>query len=445
MEENLSGIFEYEFNFARYIEGRLREIDDLEERRFAKALLLEGLGEVINSSEEKYHRLEEQIFDSIAVSGNSYEIRSTVIKRGDYDPGNRTLFPVCPTDLNREILAENLKQGAGNSCYYGMTVYFKLSDQKLAALEQSERVFPGIIEWKGKQNLVKARIKACRRYRNAVEQLYRVFCDNHVLWETVNTAHLDRCYDVYLEFGQLKTGAVAPEWKEWKITIDFEELEEFSIADCLPLWNVEQIKFRSREFVQPSYETLVYEHEFRMENFSKGDGCLIEKVEDILELRREKGKILMKSYEKTFMDWTAYRVAQNAAKRSAGYQEPVLTNHKKDSFLRRYAEKSGISLQTKADLFRKITEQDIGDYIEIRGYKIAGWQEEYPPDQNMNWFIPEGLLPLKSRKVLLFLFREKTPGYFLNESMVRFVVTQIQRSAGEFYCVGMMEQTAEGS
>ncbi len=57
----LNGIEEYPFDFERYIEERLREIDDLDERRFAKKVLLDGLGRGIRCMEAKYKQLEQRI------------------------------------------------------------------------------------------------------------------------------------------------------------------------------------------------------------------------------------------------------------------------------------------------------------------------------------------------------------------------------------------------
>ncbi len=51
-EENIAAILEYPFDFDRYIQENLRKIDDLDERRFAKAALLEGLGEIIKCMEK---------------------------------------------------------------------------------------------------------------------------------------------------------------------------------------------------------------------------------------------------------------------------------------------------------------------------------------------------------------------------------------------------------
>ena len=52
-ENSVSLLREYPFDFQRYIEVRLREIDDLEERRFAKEVLLHGLEKAISCMEER--------------------------------------------------------------------------------------------------------------------------------------------------------------------------------------------------------------------------------------------------------------------------------------------------------------------------------------------------------------------------------------------------------
>ena len=63
-ENNMSAIREYPFDFDCYLEERLREINDLDERRFTKKLLLNGLGRVIGCMEEKYKKLEQRMGQS---------------------------------------------------------------------------------------------------------------------------------------------------------------------------------------------------------------------------------------------------------------------------------------------------------------------------------------------------------------------------------------------
>lgn len=70
---------------------------------------------------------------------------------------------------------------------------------------------------------------------------------------------------------------------------------------------------------------------------------------------------------------------------------------------------------TKTDLFRRIMELDIRDYIEVIGYEICESTGAYPNVEGMNWFVRDELFPLESRKVLLLKFKEKQPGHYLND------------------------------
>ena len=56
----------------------------------------------------------------------------------------------------------------------------------------------------------------------------------------------------------------------------------------------------------------------------------------------------------------------------------------------------------------------------------------------MNGFACEELFPMESRRTLLLKFQEKQPGHYLNGSMVRFVVSQMQLEINEYRCVGVI-------
>jgi len=90
-ENNLSGMEEYPFDFRRYIEERLREIDDLGERSFAKEVLLTGLGKAIQITEEKYQALERRIYEELELQGSQFEVVTTV-SASFYTEKNGSLF-----------------------------------------------------------------------------------------------------------------------------------------------------------------------------------------------------------------------------------------------------------------------------------------------------------------------------------------------------------------
>ena len=447
-EENLSAIQEYPFDFDRYIEERLREIEDLGERRLAKTVLVEGLGKAIRSMEQRYKALERRIYEEVEIDTSQYGIVTTIVGRECYDPTNDTLFPVIAADLDRK---EQRKLMAEQGQLFLGTVF-------LEAGEGRQREFRTIASFTGLlgQEGTVFHIRPARRYRDAVEELYRIFQDNHIPWETINTAYLDRFYDVYADIDATGLGASHPDTSHEgadrvglpdlsDATIQYGDFEKEVRTDILPLWNIQWMTFDGMDFMLPCTDGKYYEHSFSLEGMAEGDGYLIQSNEDILEIRHEEGKIVIKSERETFEGWRAARIVQKPTVRSLDYDSPLLTNHKKDSFIRRYAESCHSRLMTKSDLFRRIMELDIGDYIEVVGYEIGESMEgvlarEAAPviDGGMDWFVADELFPMESRRILVLQFREKAPGYHLNDSMVRFVISQIQLEISGYRCVGVI-------
>lgn len=92
---------------------------------------------------------------------------------------------------------------------------------------------------------------------------------------------------------------------------------------------------------------------------------------------------------------------------------------------------------TKHDLFRRIMELDIEDYMEVTGYQILEDAQAFPMEEGMNWFIRDELFPMDQRKLLVLEFKEKRPGHFLNKGIIRFVISQMQLEISEYRCVGV--------
>ena len=62
------------FDYENYIQKRLKEIDDLDERRFAKELLTESLGKVLKCTESKYDALEKRIQNELDVPWKNFHV-----------------------------------------------------------------------------------------------------------------------------------------------------------------------------------------------------------------------------------------------------------------------------------------------------------------------------------------------------------------------------------
>lgn len=453
-ENSASLLREYPFDFQRYIEARLREIDDLDERRFAKEVLLHGLGKAISCMEEKYQRLEQRILEEMEIAANQYETVMTIIRREHYDPANGTLYPVSMLDLDREKLAEEFREK--HLCYLG-TIFLEADDAGQQKFSTSGS-FPGRLNGQEVQVLAIPSM----RYQEAVKTLYRVFQDNHIPWKTIHMGYLDKFYDICLDLSEKQMeekeygkdegkGNSSFRYSLEDTEIDFGAMNPQVQRDVIPLWNIEWIDFDSADFMVPCLDGISYEHEFMLNDWAEEDGYMIQANEDILEIRHEKKKIIIKSSQEIFEGWKALHIIHLPAVRSLDYDAPMLSNHKKESFIRRYTQKQGVLLMTKADLFRRVMELDIGDFIELQDIEVGEMREidlsqeklqenrkVYFAEKEMNGFTCEELFPMNSRRVLLLKFQEKQPGHYLNGSMVRFVVSQMQLEINEYRCVGVI-------
>lgn len=437
-EDNLSAILEYPFDFDRYIAQQLRHIDNLDERKFAKQVLVEGFGRMIHQTEAKYKELENRVYQEIDIPNNRYEVVTTVAARKYYDPTNGTLFPVIPFELKREICREELST---QGLLYVGTLFVRGNRQECREFASLKNISGTLhIGTEEKETRYQFQIRKAVRYTEAVEELYRTFMDNHIPWETVNIGFLGKFYDLFLPMeGLYSVGGKLPEFPELEeVNLRLEQYEGIVRKGVIPLWNIDPIVFDSKNFMIPCIDGIYYEHEFKIEEGNRGDGYLIRMQEDILEIRHVAEKIIIKSKEETFKGWGAVRMVQDQTVRSLDYEEPFLSNRKKDSFIKRYANRSGVNLMTRTELFRKIMELEIDTYIEIVDYEILDNGRGYPAQESMNWFMGDELFPQESRRILLLKFKEINPGHYLNDSMMWFVVSHIQMDISEYRCVAIL-------
>ena len=121
-------------DLQQHIRKRLTEIEDLDERKDAREILLEGLVPIFERMEKRYLDLENQIKREIEIPNEKYAVSMTVITQKDYDPINGTLYPVVPALLQED--KEQEKQEA-----MPCIIYFAGSYQKKAEFEKANTLF----------------------------------------------------------------------------------------------------------------------------------------------------------------------------------------------------------------------------------------------------------------------------------------------------------------
>lgn len=420
---------EKRFDYENYIQERLREIGDLDERREAKALLAEGLGRMAAWSEERYASLEERVQRELDAPWRPFHTFTTIIERKDYDPINSFWSPLC---------MEDLQAGHGQEGYE--TVY-------LAADGAACRDFlkAGVVEAQDAQTGQPVRLTVSRpaRYRNCLDRLYALFSGNHVPWQTVHMGHLERFFDLAPEGdrdGEQEAGQAGDGGHRVYRFLD-ERWDGCIRQGMIPLWNIRQIPVRSREFRVPCIDEAYYEHAFYIpEEKGQTDGYLAQAGDGILSIRYEKDKIILKARQDTLEDISVFRLCQAGPEPSAGYRYPVLSNCRLDSLAARYLQKSGRFLQTPAELGRKVQEL-AGSYgMEMAGCEILERAEKGFLSGDMNDFAGARVFTDDRRKILLIRIRRdgKYQDDYLYEAQVRYILSQLQMEFLEYRCMGVV-------
>lgn len=418
--ESVLEAMENKLELEQYIRKRIAEINDLDERKFAKELLVEGLLPVFELIEQRYLELEERIRKETEISDEKYAVFMTVIKQEDYDPINDTLFPVCPD------LPEQPRPSAENAEIKPYVIYFSGNFQRRKEFEQTGYVCG--YDAQGKKHRLAVRRAKC--FLDAIEELHQVFVYNRIPWTTVNTGYLDRFYEVYSRDGEDISG--------WEI--DFEEWKEELGAGMMLLWNIEVFTFQCRNFMMPCMDEKYYEHELDLKNYDPESGYMVGRNEDILKIRYEEKKIIMTSYKETFRNWTAYRFVRHPDRRSRGYGNELLGNARRKSFFQSYLERQEHGIGSRTELFWMIESFADNTHVELWDCRV---EETAPPaylEGDMNPFLGETIFPMDKRKLLVLYFKRKETKADFCEDMVRFFVSQMQMSFCEYKCIGVLAE-----
>lgn len=373
-------------DLQQHIRKRLTEIEDLDERKDAREILLEGLVPIFELMEKRYLDLENQIKREIEIPNEKYAVSMTVVKKEDYDPINGTLYPVVPALLQEDKEQENPEP-------VPFLIYFAGSHQKKEAFEK-EADFRGFDD-SGRAYAVRVRKAKC--YQQALSELYQVFAYNKICWTTVNTGYMDRFYEVYTDEETDVNG----------LEIDFASYKEDIKTDMLLLWNIEKFTFQCRKFMVPCIDEKYYEHELDLKNYDLDSGYMLGINEDVLKVRHEKDKIIMTSLNESFRDWEAYRFIGKTDTSSHGYNYEMLSNSRKSSFFQNYREQQESSLGSRTELFWVVQSFENNFYVELERCEVLEMSPESCLEGDMNPFLGNTIFPMETRKFLVLYFRRK--------------------------------------
>lgn len=405
-----------DFDMDTYIKQRLTEITDTDERSFAKEILLKALLPAFETMNQRYHELENRVKREVEVENNRFVVFTTRIRRRDYDPTNRTWFPVCGQDVQE-----------GGMVY--RRIFFQGSEKEKRAFEAQGCL--EAVDAEGKKHRVG--IRKAADYRKAVEALYHIFVYNRIPWNTVNTGELERFYEIYPPEGEENMEGWSISYGDWQDRVS----EEY-----IALWNIEKFYFHCMKFMIPCLDGKYYEHELNLEDYDADSGYMVEGNEDILSVRYEDKKIIMTSLKETFENWCAYRFGGRPDVDSYGYHYRIYGNRKKENFTDCLVARYGQGIHTKTEIFRIVEGLDAGEYIKLVDCRIQEQESGDCFSADMNWFIQEEVFPMETRRILELQFVRQEKGEkeeYYAEDMLRYALSQVQLFLDEYKCVGVLK------
>lgn len=417
-------IGEQEFDYENYIQEQLRRIDDLDERRFAKELLVESLGRMFAWTEGKYAALERRVRNELNVPWKCFNVCMTVIDKKDYDPINNFWFPVHEGDVKKK-------------CEKAYETIYLAADETICTKFMEMGMLTGINESTGQG--INFKITPSDAYQRSIDKVYALFMENHIPWQTVHMGHMERFFDL-IPMVEEDLAADA----DW--TLRDKEWEPYIKREMMLLWNIQKSYVHSREYRMPCIDEVLYEHVFYLpQEQNTGDGYLVDAAEDILSVRYEKNKVVLKTRAEALEDISVYRLCQNEPEQSVGYRYQVLSNRKKDDLSARYSQKTGNFIQTPLELYRKVEEM-AGEYsVNVIGFEIVDRAEANFLSGDMNSFTGVKMFVNDQRKILLLRLRaeERYRKDYLYESQIRYILSQLQLEYLEYRCMGILENNTE--
>ena len=419
-----------EFDIKKYVKDRLSEIKEEDEYALAKSVLYDGLYRMSEVFEERYKSLYKRAYDELESKEENYEIAILLLSKNE-NVFLRMFFPISDSDV-LEDKKNDIKKDYSESKDLIKTVYLNATDTGCKEFLQ-EKIRVSFTN-NGEKHTLMVQPKKALRYRKEVGRLYETFSHNGLRWNTVNTAYLDRFFDI--DLSKLPQNAR-------NVEVDYGKYADMIKEELYPVWNVEKTVFKNSTFLSPSKDGLYYEREMVKQRDKEIILRLVQKIDGMVGVRQEEEKIIVKTYEESYSDLEGYHIFDI---RYTKEELPIglISNKRKEGMIGRLLNKTKEKIRTEAEIERIIEELDIEEYVSLKSCKRVPVRKEVSeesrilPDMN-NFSSSDFPLTEESPKLVLRFLRNSDSN--LCEAMVRYAVSQLQISFDEYICIGILENT----
>ena len=429
-------VFENEMDFEAYLSEQTLKIHSLKDRISYKEVTQKMLLALYQYFDREYQGLEQRVFDECQQDTNGYAIYVGISTRETYDVTDHFLYPIDPEDLKEvsydatEIKA-SLQAGVPFPLY---RIFLQLDYHTIQDIVEKDKPYYGKIKTDLGDYTAVFRLHHSKHYIKKIEQIYHTFLYNHLPWNTVCIAYLTKLFDVFIE-----SAADLPDnAKVETIQVDFDDYENAIIYDCVPLWNISEIKEKSSTYPDPCIDSINYQHCIFAQKLTPGCQYLVANNDvPLLEIKRSKeGDVLITCTKSVPWPWKLYQISPYQGTRHEPYIP--LGNTTRETFGSDLANIYRQSIKTKAEMRRIIKAYGYEDYVHFKDAQVKNKPSVCQQSYNMDYFLEDDFRTENERFYLELIFTVKQKDY-LTTDIISFLVTQIQRLFPEYICIGICE------
>lgn len=422
--------FGKDFNFEKYINERLLDIENENVRVEMRELLKSTMIPFYNRTEESYNSFVERYKTSIESKLGACDVITGLMKRDRIDATNHDFVPMISEDVHKDIIsAEQMIEELNNQNPYKiMSVFFKVGYDELSQLQKEERLFNGIIYTEFAEYPMKVKLQKNDRYFGKIRQLYKVFETNNLSWKTICAPYLEKIFDVYV------VETECPNDEEiMKLDVDFEEFEEKILYDYVPMWNIHISNERTGIYPELSVDRVNYDHVLFSTRFkSEKDYLFVSDETKIWNIYKSNDDMHIICDSEEPILWSILEFSYAAY--DMDLDMPVFSN-KDERDLR------DLDIHTMAEVKRFIASLGYDNILRLEKANVMKIkrQDSFKSTYSMDAFIEDEIRTCFTRQVLKLSFRQiANPGYF-DWDVMSYIISRLQWKLPEFNCIGEFE------
>lgn len=422
----MSDFFTTDFDFEKYIDSRLLEVSDENERRALKEVLRASLLPFYQGTEEAFHRIERRVENAQGNGKGRFQIITGISEKSKIDSTEEAMIVMDPEDLTDKIVDvdEMLEALEENQPYTVMRVYVKADYHSIRKLIISRREWKGVITTNEGEYQARFRWKQNISYYQKITELYPVFEENNIPWRTVCAPYLAKFFDVDV----IQTDCPADE-EITKISVDFEEIQDKILYHMVPMWNVRAVEERSSAYPDFAIDQIHYEHLIFKEKIKeKRDYLICSNGIKLWEVFRQDGDIHVVCDADSPTEFQMIEFGYEAFSKKYDYET---------FYNESYEEYKDRCVHTKAEVKRFVEHLGVSEWLKLTDFQYMdkvpeGKKQTY----SLNQFLEDEIRVSKNRDVLVFIFECSKVGHELNQDVMSYVVSCLQWKFPEFECIG---------